>query len=354
MAILSVGLGACETDLDPNDAYHETTIVYAVLDPGHVEQRVSISKAFLNTKSNAITIAATASDSITFPAGVIEAKLQFLRPDSSVKVEFLLERVANTVKPPGTFNPTGQVVYQTPPIGSQGYQGLDADTSISYRVVARNTRTGTVVQGTTSLPLVYPNPSTSSLFFTSAYITLGRNQQLAIREFDPAPIGLPRIGIHTQRRAEIYSVDLDFRFLEIVGTDTTRRTLTWAIMTNQRADQTNPDLVRQLTSEAFFTDFLIPQLNPSADAPGLRRVVIPNGITFRATAGSPQWARYQEVLNSSSAITQTTPEFTNVRGGRGLVTGRVQHTVTQNINMLPNGSGRRALARYPQLKFDTN
>ncbi|MBC7449437.1 MAG: hypothetical protein H7330_15405 [Hymenobacteraceae bacterium] len=349
-AALTLSLGACETDLDPNDAYRETTILYAVLDPGQPVQRVSINKAFLNTNSNAITIAANEPDSVTFPAGAIDAQLQFLRSDSTVKVGYPLERAPNTVKQPGTFSMSGQVVYQTP----AGFPGLDPDTAVSYRVEVRNGRTGTAVQGVTSLPLVYPNPATGSLFFTSAYVTLGRNQQLDIREFDPAPLGTPRVGVRTQRRAGIYSVDLDFRFLEIVGTDTTRRTLSWAIITNQRADNTNPDVTRTLTSEAFFNDFLLRQINPATDAPGLRRVVEPNAITFRATAGSPQWGRYQEVLTASSAITQTTPEFTNVRGGRGLVTGRVQHTVTQNINMLPNGSGRRALAQYPQLKFDTN
>lgn len=356
-SVLALSLGACETDLDPNDAYRETALIYAVLDPGQRDangqpvQRISINKAFLNTGANAITIAAMQADSVTFPAGVIEARLEFLRPDSSVKVSYGLERVPNTVKASGPFASNGQVVYQTP----AGFPGLDPDTAVSYRVVVRNTRTGTVAQGVTNLPLVFNPASTTGdyLFFTNAYATIGRNQQLMVREFDPLPPSLPRVGVHTQRRAGIYSIELDFRFSEVLGTDTVDRTRTWHIMTNARADDTDPDVVRVLTTPAFFTDFLIPQLNPNADPPGLHRILrSPNAITFRATAGSPQWARYQEVQASSSAISQTTPEYTNVRGGRGLVTGRGQHTVEQFINTIPNGSGRRAFAQYPELKFD--
>ena len=64
IAALGLSLGACETDLDPNDSYRETTFIYAVLDPalrdaaGQPVQRISINKAFLNTGTNALTIAA--------------------------------------------------------------------------------------------------------------------------------------------------------------------------------------------------------------------------------------------------------------------------------------------------------
>ena len=361
IAGLALSVGGCETDLDPNDEYRETTLLYAVLDPRLPLQKISINKAFLNTKSNAITIAAEQPDSVTFPAGVIEASLQFLRADSSVKIEVPLQRVANTGKEPGQFANAGQAIFQTPPIGFQGYQGLDPDTAISYRVVVRNLRTGTVTQGTTNLPLVYPDPSANSLYFTSAYGSIGRDRQNDPREFDPSPQTVtPRVAIKTQRRAGIYSVELDFRFFEITGANTVRRTLTWSIATNERPiPGTTDDIIRQLPNDAFFTDFLLRQINYAADPPGLRRVIDQDAnrpaITFRATAGSPQWARYQEVLTASSALTQVTPEYTNVRGGRGLVTGRGQHSVQQSINLLPgplpNGKGRTAFGRHPKLKF---
>lgn len=354
---LALSLGACETDLDPNDDYRETTFIYAILDPAQVDangqpvQRISIQKAFLNTRTNALTIAANEPDSVTFRDGAIAAELQFLRADSSLKLSYPLTRVPNPDKPTGTFATPGQVVYQTP----VGFPGLDADTTVSYRVVARNTRTGTTAQGATSVPLRWVRDRINTLWFRAAYSTSYNNlQQSDLREFDPAPLSTPRVEVQSQRRAGIYSVEMDFRFLEINGTDTVRRTLTWPIITNFQPDITTPNPRVILANESFFTDFLLRQLQTANDPVGLTRRIPPNCITFRAYAGSSQWGQYINVLNSSSAIIQTTPEYTNVRGGRGLVAGRVQHTVTQFINTVPGSRAIAAFNRYPQLKFRFN
>ncbi len=355
---LGLSLGACETELDANDSYRETAIVYAILDPrqtdanGQPVQRISINKAFLNAGANAIDIAATQPDSVTFPNGVIEARLEFVRPDSSVKISYPLLPVPNTDKLPGAFAREGQLIYQTP----AGFPGLDTDTAIAYRVVARNLRTGAMASGATNIPLVAdpnnPGASGNYLFFKAAYTSLRRENQFdPTTEFDPAPqFAKPRIAFQKQPRAGIYSVELDFRFFEIIGTDTVPQKLTWQIATNIReAYSATQEVSFQLENDAFFNDFLLRKINFNADAPGLRRVVANPAITFRVTAGSPQWARYQEILGASSALTQVTPEYTNVRGGRGLVTGRVQHEVRQRIT---TSKGRPAFARFPRLKFD--
>ncbi len=332
-AALGLTLSACETDLDPNDSYRETALIYAALDPGQAVQRISINKAFVNTASNALTIAANRADSVTFPAGVLDASLQILnRADSSlIGSAYPLERVVNTVKDAGPFARVGQVVYQTPP----GFPGVSAtDTTRLYRVVARNTRTGTVAYATTDVPIVLPLTGSAGyryLHFRAAGGSIPQAQQSQVREFDPGRAN-QRVEVRTQRRAGVYSVELDFHFFEIVGADTVARTLTWPIITNVLQDAARDAVGTPLPENSLFTQFLNRQINPANDPAGLRRIWADTAIVWRATAGSPQWARYLEISNSSSALTQTTPEFTNVRGGRGLVTGRAQFEVYQKLN----------------------
>jgi hypothetical protein len=346
LAPFALGLAACETDLDPNDSYRETTLIYAILDPGQTRQIVRINKAFLNTKTDARVIAAGRPDSITYPAGVIDAKLQALRNDSSVVSEFPLERVVSTSKPPGTFSTEEQVVYQT----NDDFPGID--TARIYRVVARNTRKGTVAQGATRIPVAYDRAAlsrTSVLYITRAGTkSYTRNNQTdTSAAFNP--LAKVFLDFNAQSRAGIYMAEMDFHYNETINGVTTEKTKTWLLRDNliyRTGDESGLNISVDQPENSFFDQFLRVNIDVSQDPANTIRTLREPAFTFRVTAGSTQWADYQEIVGSSSALTQTSPEFTNVSGGKGLVTGRVKHSVHQKlVTNLPQ-SLRDAFAVY--------
>ncbi len=357
LAPFALGLAACETDLDPNDAYRETTVIYAILDPGQTRQIVRINKAFLNTGSDARVIAATKPDSINFPEGVIDARLQALNRDSTVANEYILERVVSTTKPPGTFSNERQVVYQTP----DAFPGID--TARIYRVVARNTRTGTVAQGATRIPVPFDrtNPNRSGVL----YITRAGTRSLtpftqADTNITFNPLAKTFLNFNAQSRAGIYMAEMDFHYNETINGVTTAKTKTWLLRENlifRTAEESGVEINVDQPERSFFDQFLRANIDVSQDPADTERTLREPAFTFRVIAGSKQWADYQEITGSSSALTQTTPEFTNVSGGKGLVTGRVQHSVSQKLPIVYNTPAEQATktaikAAFKEYKFN--
>lgn len=346
--LLGSTLVSCETDLDPNDSYRETTFIYAVLDAGQARQTVRINKAFLNTKTNALTIAATQPDSITFPVGSIEASLEWLRPgaDSVVIGTYPLERVEVTTKEPGTFASPNQVVYKTP-VDMPRLTAANV-----YRVRVLNKRTGTVSSGATTIP-------DSTLIKITLAGTKNINPSIPgadTTRYDFEPQQRTGVGFKTQPNAGIYRAEVDFHFTETTGGITRQRVLTWELFGEQFINNAEfPDYSQRIIPEfAFFEQFLANKLDVRNDPADMVRR--PGNIVYRVTAGSTQWAQYFAVLNSSSAILQTTPEFTNVKGGRGLIVGRASRISRQWVNArgpsysTANGV-KAAFNRYPQFKF---
>src|SRR5688572_19038885 len=146
VAFLSLGaffFSGCSTELDSNADYKEVMVIYSVLDPSQTVHYAKVNKAFLNTNSNALTIAANNPDSTQY-GDEVQVVLQELRADSTVKSEKNMERFISTGKEPGIFFSGDQVIYRT-----TGSVSLN-DASI-YRIVATNTKTGVKAYGATDV-----------------------------------------------------------------------------------------------------------------------------------------------------------------------------------------------------------
>src|SRR5678815_3303460 len=79
LSFSSILFSGCSTDLDPNADYKEVMVIYSILNQTDTVHYAKVNKAFLNTNSNALTIAATSPDSITYAADVLDVKLERLR-----------------------------------------------------------------------------------------------------------------------------------------------------------------------------------------------------------------------------------------------------------------------------------
>src|SRR5688572_5585755 len=130
------GFSSCEEELDPNDDYREIAVIYALLDQSQPVQYVKVTKAFLNTGTNAMMIAANEPDSTGFYHPItVELRRLGNTPDSVVQATYTLHPVPVN-KDDGTFNTSSQVVY-----ASDSNQVVLQDNEL-YQVVVTNTVTG--------------------------------------------------------------------------------------------------------------------------------------------------------------------------------------------------------------------
>ena len=329
---------ACSTDFDSNAPYREITVLYGILDAGEAVQTIRIDKAFLNSGIDATVIAATAADSTQFPAGVITATLEKLRPDSSVAEVFPFVREANNAKEPGSFVRAGQYVYRA---------AARLEAGATYRVRAVNRRNGAVLTAATSTP----DPVRISLAGTRSVGVLYNPVTSLPLPFQPE--SQLNYVFQTQENAGIYNAQLEFNYEEIIGTDTVRKVAIWPLATNLTTTARQMTDVRiNRPAYAFFRECLGTAIDTVHQNPAVRRRA--GEAVFRVTAGSPQWATYNQVLNSYSALSQTVPEYTNVRGGRGLLVGRRQsyvRTVVSFISSSTTTSTVAAFGHFPGLRF---
>ncbi len=329
---------SCSTDFDSNAPYQEIPVLYGILDPEAAVQTVRIDKAFLNSGTDATIIAATEADSTQFPAGVITATLEKLRPDSSVADVFPFVREANTEKEAGSFVRAGQYVYRA---------AARLETGATYRVRAVNRRNGAVLTAATSTP----DPVRILLAGTRS-VSVNYNPVTSMPLLFQPELQLNYV-FQTQERAGLYNAQLEFNYQEIIGTDTVRKVAIWPLVTNLATTASQMSEVRiNRPAYAFFREFLNSAIDTVNQNPNVRRRV--GEAVFRVTAGSPQWATYNQVLNSYSALSQTVPEYTNVRGGRGLLVGRRQsyvRTAISFINSSTTTSTVAAFQHFPGLRF---
>src|SRR5688572_8243131 len=95
LSFIAVLFSGCSTELDPNADYQETMVIYSVLDPDQTTHFAKVNKAFLNTKTNALTIAANNPDSTQYGEEV-KVNLEKLRADSTVITTYPMERFIST------------------------------------------------------------------------------------------------------------------------------------------------------------------------------------------------------------------------------------------------------------------
>ncbi|MFC5272067.1 hypothetical protein [Adhaeribacter terreus] len=334
---------SCSTDLDPNAEYKEVMVMYSILNQEDTIHYAKVNKAFLNTNSNALTIAATNPDSTTYPEEGLVVKLERLSTkDSSVLNSYPMERFVSTNKEAGTFFGPSQVLYRTKP----NQPGPLTDENAIYRVVATNPKSGLTTSGATQL--VQRNESSRSQrfsIFKVSYISSGYPplDQIDTSKYEPEKLN--RVEFRGPVNASIYSVKLTFNYVESDGVTSQKKQLSWYIRNNflQEAKEIRFDVEDRL----FYTN-LLNMIDTSQDKPGTVRTA--GDILVTVTAGSESLATNFRINNSFSIFSQVKPEWDNIKNGTGLIGARVQRVVKTRLSQaalaeLINNS------QYQKLKF---
>jgi hypothetical protein len=319
LGISSLFFSGCSTELDPNADYKETMVIYGLLDPSQRTHYIKVNKAFLNTNTNALTIAANNPDSTTYGEN-LEVKLQQLRSDSSLIQEFTLSPFDTASKEPGTFFGPTQRLYRT--------KGLTLDQNAIYRVVAVNKTSGTTASGATKLVKDF-NPEDGKRFciFRISQKTSPVGQCFSdngvVTTYDPQLKSA--ISFDLAQNAAIYTISMSFDYKESTDGVTVDKRASWQVRNNFLQTYTKDPLSIPIDENYFYTN-LLGIINTQNDKPSTFRK--PGNVYVTVTAGSESLATNHLVNTSFSIFSQVRPQFDNIKNGTGLVGSRLAKTVT--------------------------
>jgi hypothetical protein len=329
-----IGFTSCETDFDPNAPYQETTVIYGLIDPQDTVHYVKVNKAFLNTKTNAMTIAATSPDS-SYHYDSITVTLLELRsgPDSLVLNTFPMQPVRVT-KDPGLFTYPDQVVFRT-------QKAILNEQSIA-KIVVRNTRTGK--QTTAATPLI-PYFCIQQMGYNPPF-----NNECGINSTYKHPVEIERkitLSFALAPNATLYKGVYNINYTEVTQGDSIKKVLPFQFFSEELFTYSPAQAASRQVDPLAIADFLDRQIDVSKDDATTFRLAGP--VEAVVTAGTKDLYTYISVNNAFSAVTQTRPEFTNIRGGgTGLFTSR---RMQKRQGYFPTPSVDTITYFYPHLKF---
>ncbi len=308
---------ACSTELEVNAPWEENTVLFGVLNPDSTVHRVRITRAFLST-TNPPAQDAQIADSSEYAEGDLQVEL-FVRQGTQRARVGSFVRVALPPRQPGTFHSDGAFAYQVE---------AELDERRQYEVQIVN-RSGDTVSAITGLPNTYSvtGPNDGSI------VNLTRDL-LARTGADPSG------GATELHRAlftyERYTAPGQFTVEPPVSVVLNRRLFPIAGGNGLEARVPGGDILIGFAN----------QLDASGDPPQVFRRL--RTVEFEFVRVSEAFTEYIRINQTLSPITQTTPFYTNVSNGIGLLAGRRFVRVTTT----PNEANTTFLqARYPALNF---
>ncbi len=309
---------ACRDDFQLEADYQDIPIAYAYLETGASRQFVRVEKAFLQPGGDALAIARIA-DSIYY--GPDQASVFIERTDGSNRTQlqrvngedFTLNRV------PGIFIEQPNVLYTF----TNDEFALTGGNNVRLVIERPNE---TPAEAVTSIiePITIQVPSEDDPFINTRDFT----RAITVR-WDAGP------------QARVFDLRLYFQIREIFPQSPDQDqtvTLEWVINNAYVREDGSSRTVRLVIPNESFYQFLGNNLEPKN---GVFRLL--DGIDFQVTAVGSEIESLLQIAGANAGITssQAIPAFTNVTGGRGIVTSRSVDLV-QGIN-LAAGDARDSL-----------
>lgn len=307
----------CKNDIDINDEWKETMVVYGMLNPADTVQFIRVSKAFLDETRSALLVAGI-TDSIYYDS--LEVWLK--RPDTTWAVK--LEKINYIQKDSGLFGNDKNPLYKT-----NAYIRPNRE----YELEVINPKTGKRVWARTksvapaNIVAPFRNPG-SNFSIMPEYFTI---------EFTP------------QANSYAYDVKLEVVYQEFSLKDTsakTTKTAVWNAMTNFRVSPSVSAInkiprlaVLQFLGNTIKSDSLLGH-----------RILYANLVLY---GGNQTLVDFISVNEPSIGIVQKTSEFSNIHGGYGIFASRCVQRVERakldpgSINFLRTHPETRKLNLFP-------
>lgn len=330
-------LASCSTELEVNAPKQEIKVMYAVIDPNLPYQTIRVSKAFLSDGSRtANDIAKNSPDSSLFnPDHLL---VEFIEYKNSVETRrWTCTDTLVSGKADGVFYSPDQMVFRTP--------NLSLDTTAfniaryEFRVTNKLTnkvsaaltnvpgRTMTVLQPIADVP---GDPGVLNFFST---------RETTIRLSNPINSAIAQLGFRWQ-----------VQVVKNVGGVADTSIEQW-YMNSPGVSQVSPSgassfEIKGLVGRGTFFNFMKEQSGKiSNDNVVFRRLLT---SPLDVYVGNKEYENYRTVNGNYNAITQSTPIYSNVSDGLGIVCSRNYRSFQFKVS---NSSIDSLIQRYPDLKL---
>lgn len=330
-------LASCSTELDVNAPKQEVKVMYAVIDPNLPFQTIRVSKAFLSDGSRtANDIAKNSPDSSLYNPDHLLVEFVEYKNNRETRRWTCTDTIL-TGKADGVFYSPDQMVFRTP--------DLTLDTAafaiVRYEFRVKNKLTNKESVASTNVPgramnVVQPiadvpgDPGVLNFFST---------RETTIRLTNPINSAIAQLGFRWQ--------------IQVVRNNGTIADTTieeWPMnspgISQVSPSGTNSFEIKGLVGRGVFYNFMGEQAAKISNENVVFRRILTSPMDVYV--GNKEYDNYRTVNGNYNAITQSTPIYSNVSDGLGIVCSRNYRSFAFKVS---NTSIDSLIRKYPDLKL---
>ena len=306
---------ACSTDVELYADYKDIPVIYGLLDATVDTNYVRINRAFSSSNDHPINAyeVALIADSCNYPgkldARIVEYKSGFGNHYSPTGRVIMLDTMTIQDKEPGIFYSPRQKVYYTTEQFRQNANGTD------YRyglVVYKGNDTITSETG------IVGGENFKILTFQTSFISDSTSNTAKIT-FKPAD------------NAAVYDVKMFFNYKEKRGSTMEYKQVKWDFGTKS-IDELHYEDGTYEVSYGMNSLFYLLEAAIGADTIGVTRYFDEEPIDIVIAAGGEELYNYIQINSQAGGLSQTVPDYTNVSGGYGVFSSRINLSRTAKLS----------------------
>lgn len=302
LALISIFISSCSTDVEVNGEWNDIPIVYCVLDHSSEFQYVKVNKSFLGPLP--ASVMAQVSDSLFYESVSVVINEH---KNGYISNSWVFDAVDTIPKEDGYFASDKNTIW---------VKKMNMDVDATYElVVSINNGEHTVKAETKLIDGVIITSPSSSMPVVEIYNYNGNG----LYEY------------YNGTNGKVFQMSIVFNYLEIINGDTADvcKSIVW----NQGKEYKTTDAATEVTgkySMLAFYNLLSASIKPAGDS--IKRLVkMPNSIEFNLVTADENYVTYMEVTAPSNGLVQEKPSFTNLDGGYGLFASRFNTSIIKPL-----------------------
>ena len=306
---------SCSTDVNLYADYKDIPVIYGLIDATTDTNFVRINRAFSSSNDNPINAyeVALIADSCNYPgkldARIIEYKLGFGNQYSPTGRVIMLDTITIHDKDTGLFYAPHQKVYYT----TETFRQNTSNIRYKYRLVV-NKGNDTI----TSETGVVGGENFRILTNTTNFIS-------------DSTINTAKIVFTPADNTAFYDVKMYFNYWEKRGTTEVNKRVKWDFGTKSVDEIYYEDGVYTVTY-GMNTLFSLLERAIGNDTIGVTRYFDEKPIEIMIAAGGEELYNYILVNSQAGGLSQTIPDYTNVNGGYGVFSSRINKSRTAKLS----------------------
>lgn len=310
---LAISFNSCETRVDLFADYKDIPIIYGLLDATQDTNYVKIVRAFSNNNENPISAhdIALIADSSNYPgkldARLIELEKTYGNHYEPTGREIILDTMTLHHKDSGEFYYPHQKIYYT----AETLKTNTGSHDYKYRLQ--------ILKGNDTI-----TSTTGMVGGNNFKIT---NSSIA---FDPNSIEANKISFTEAQNAYAFSAKLRFEYTEALPgqTSLTQKSIEWSLGYQALNELEYSDGAYKIK---YMENSLFKYLSGAIGGDTLNAIRYIGDFYITLAAGGSELYNYIEVNSPSGSISQNIPDYTNINGGYGIFSSRVN--IEKKVNL---------------------